>query len=268
MARLKTTEVYRSQVLDRTFRLLDILGNDGDGLGITELADKLRLHKSTTHRLIMVLESSCYVERNSSTGKYRIGSRLMQLGLSALSRLDIYETAKPHLRMLVNETGETAHLGVFQDGEVFSLLTVESTQTIRTPSTIGKRHDAHSSALGKAILAFSAEEVVESFLTARELQKHTRNTITSPTELRREFETIRRCGYSVDDEEREEGLRCIGAPVRGNSGEVMGALSIAGPVFRLTRDRNAALASCVVRASDQISRALGYIPDLKNSTQH
>src|SRR6185437_5765129 len=85
-------EVYRSQVLDRTFQILDILAHGG-----TELAEKLRLHKSTTHRLIMVLESSRYVERDSVTGKYRLGSRILELGLSALSRLDLYEIARPHL---------------------------------------------------------------------------------------------------------------------------------------------------------------------------
>src|SRR4051794_14025569 len=102
------SQIYRSQVLDRTFRLLDILGADGDGFGVTELSDQLRLHKSTTHRLLMVLESSGYVERDGVTGKYRLGRRIMQLGLAALSKIDIHEIAKPHLRALVADTGETA----------------------------------------------------------------------------------------------------------------------------------------------------------------
>src|SRR6266700_5514964 len=111
------TEVYRSQVLDRTFQILDILADDGLGQGVTELAEKLSLHKSTTHRLIMVLESSRYVERDDTTGKYRLGSRIIELGLSALSRLDLYQIARPHLRDLVAETGETAHIGVMRKGE-------------------------------------------------------------------------------------------------------------------------------------------------------
>jgi len=252
------SEIYRSQVMDRTFQLLDILGSDGGDLGITELAERLGLHKSTTHRLMMVLENNQYVEKDAVSGKYRLGRRIMQLGLSALSKLDIYEVAKPHLRALVAETGETAHVGIMRDCEVVSLVNVESTQTIRTPSTTGTRHPVHCSSLGKAILAFCTPEAIDQFLNGRDLAKYTRNTITSPAHFRRELESIRQCGYAIDDEEREEGLRCIGAPVRDSSGEVIGAVSIAGPVFRITRDRNTALAESVVRVAHQISASLGF----------
>jgi len=251
-------EVYRSQVLDRTFQILDILAHDGPTHGVTELAEKLRLHKSTTHRLIMVLESSRYVERDSVTGKYRLGSRILELGLSALSRLDLYEIARPHLRNLVAESGETAHIGVMRNGEIISIVNVESTQALRTPSTVGTSHPSHCSSLGKAILAFSTPEAVDSFLEGRHFESYTRNTITTPEDFRKEIESIRRSGYAIDDEEREEGLRCIGAPVRDSTGEVIAAVSIAGPVFRITRDRTAALAAAVTKTAGQISLALGY----------
>ena len=259
-------DVYRSQVLDRTFQIFDILADDRSGHGVTELAEKLNLHKSTAHRLIMVLESSRYVERDIDTGKYRLGSRILELGLSALSKLDVYEIARPHLRALMSETGETAHIGVLRDGEVVSIVNVESTQAIRTPSTIGTRHPAHSSSLGKVILAFSAPEEVDKFLAGRTLEAHTRNTITSSALFIHEIETVRRNGYALDDEEREEGLRCIGAPVRSSSGEVIASVSIAGPVFRLTRDRIDSVAAAVVRTSDAISAALGYRPNLVRPT--
>ena len=260
------SDVYRSQVLDRTFQIFDILADDRSGHGVTELAEKLNLHKSTAHRLIMVLESSRYVERDSGTGKYRLGSRILELGLSALSKLDVYEIARPYLRSLMSETGETAHIGVLRDGEVVSIVNVESTQAIRTPSTIGTRHAAHSSSLGKVILAFSAPEEVDKFLAGRTLEAHTRNTITSPALFVHEIEKVRRNGYALDDEEREEGLRCIGAPVRSSSGEVIASVSIAGPVFRLTRDRIEGVAGSVVRTADDISAALGYRPHLVRPT--
>jgi DNA-binding IclR family transcriptional regulator len=252
------TEVYRSQVLDRTFQILDILADDGLGQGVTELAEKLSLHKSTTHRLIMVLESSRYVEKDSATGKYRLGSRILELGLSALSRLDIYEVARPHLRHLVAESGETAHIGVMRNGEIISIVNVESTQALRTPSAIGTSHPAHCSSLGKAILAFSSEDAVDAFLTGRTMEAYTRNTITSTEGFLKEIEAIRQIGYAIDDEEREEGLRCIGAPVWNSAGEVIAAVSIAGPVFRITRDRTSGLAAAVEKAAGRISAALGY----------
>ena len=116
------TEVYHVQVLDRVFRILDILAETGSGIGLTDIAERLELHKSTAHRLIMVLESNRFVEKNQDSGRYHLGSRLMELGLSAVSQLDVYQIAGPHLRTLVSETGETAHLAVLRDGEVVSLV--------------------------------------------------------------------------------------------------------------------------------------------------
>ena len=252
------SEVYRSQVLDRTFQILDILSGDSGGQGVTELAEKLSLHKSTAHRLIMVLESSRYVEKDGETGKYRLGSRIIELGLSALSKLDIYQIARPHLRDLVTETGETAHIGVMRGDEIVSLVNWESTQALRTPSTIGTRHPSHCSSLGKAILAFSPPEEVDRFLRDRTLEGYTRHTITTSDLFRKELESIRRAGFAVDDEEREDGLRCIGAPVFSCSSEVVAAVSIAGPAFRVTRDRTSALAAAVMRSAGMISSALGY----------
>jgi IclR family acetate operon transcriptional repressor len=210
----------------------------------------------------MVLESSRYVERDSATGKYRLGSRILELGLSALSRLDVYGIARPHLRKLMNETGETAHIGVLRHGEVVSIVNVESTQALRTPSTVGTRHPAHSSSLGKAILAFGPAEELERFLEGRTLEAFTPQTITSADVFREELSKVRSNGYSLDDEEREEGLRCIGAPVRSSSGEVIASVSISGPVFRLTRDRIESAAAAVQRAADEISEAMGYRPNL------
>jgi len=266
MTETTSSELYRSQVLDRTFQIFDILAEGNGAHGVTEIAEQLKLHKSTAHRLIMVLESSRYVERDSATGKYRLGSRILELGLSALSKLDVYEIARPYLRALVTETGETAHIGVLRDGEVVSIVNVESTQAIRTPSTVGTRHPAHCSSLGKVILAFSAEGEVDRFLAGRTLEGFTRNTLTSPIVFRREIEKVRESGYALDDEEREDGLRCIGAPVRSSSGEVIASVSIAGPVFRITPDRIHPVAQAVVRAADTISAAIGYRPELIRPT--
>ena len=253
-------EIYQSQVLTRTFQIFDILANESSGLGVTTLATKLGLHKSSAHRLIMVLEANRFVEKNGSTGKYQLGSRILELGLSALSRLDIYEVARPHLRRLVADSGETAHIGVMRDNEITSIVNVRSSRALHAPSEVGTRHAAHCSALGKAILAFGPMEDVERFLRDRTLEGFTRNTITSPSMFIREIESVRSNGYALDDEEREEGLRCIGAPVRDSTGEVIAAVSVAGPVFRITRDRIDALAGVVMGSAGQISASLGYRP--------
>lgn len=252
--------IYKSQVLNRTFRILDILAQEKSGLGVTALTAKLGLNKSTTHRLIMVLESNRYVEKNGDTGRYQLGSRILELGLSALSQLDIYEVARPHLRRLVAESGETAHIGILRGGEVMSIVNVPSSQALHAPSEVGTRHHAHCSALGKAILAFRPAEDLEWFLKEAPLPGFTRNTITTKPMLVKEIETVRQSGYAVDDEERENGLRCLGAPVRDSSGEVVAAVAIAGPVFRITRDRIDQLSAMLMATAQDISVAMGYRP--------
>ncbi|HMF79341.1 MAG TPA: IclR family transcriptional regulator [Bryobacteraceae bacterium] len=255
---VKKPQAYRVQVLDRAFQILNVLADESAGIGLTDISARLKLHKSTVHRLITVLENSRFVEKNTVTAKYHLGSRLMELGLSAVSRLDVYEVAGPYLRELVKETGETAHLAVLREGQVVSLINVESSQTLRTPTTVGTRNPAHCTSLGKAMLAFTAQQQVEDFLQLELLKSYTRKTITSRVRFKAELAEIRARGYAVDDEEREPGLRCIGAPVWDSSGEVVAAISVAGPVFRITRSRISALSRTVMRIAAGISASLGY----------
>ena len=256
--KVKLPKVYRVQVLDRVFQILDVMSAETSGITLTDIADRLKLHKSTAHRLMMVLESNRFVERDEGAGAYHLGSRLIELGLSAVSRLNVYEVARPHLRTLVKDTGETAHLAVLRQGEVVSLVNVESHQTLRTPTTVGTRTPAYCTSLGKAILAFAKSEQVEHLLRTRPLKPYTRKTITSGSRLKTELAAIRARGYAIDDEERETGLRCIGAPIWDSSGEVVAAVSIAGPVFRITETRIPTLSRTVMKIAGRISTSLGY----------
>ncbi|MGH2509074.1 MAG: IclR family transcriptional regulator [Ktedonobacteraceae bacterium] len=252
------SQVYRVQVLDRVFHILDILAESDSGVGLIELVDRLGVHKSTTHRLVMVLESGRYIERNPSTARYHLGSRLIELGLSAAAQLDVYEIARPHLRALAEEAGETAHLAVLRGGEIVSIVKAEGTQNLRTPITVGTRTPAHCTSLGKAILAFGPPDRVDDFLKDRKLKPYTQKTITSPVRFKAELRAIRERGYSVDNEEREIGLRCIAAPIWNSVGEVIAAISIAGPAFRLTQERIPALSRTVRGVACRISSSLGY----------
>jgi DNA-binding IclR family transcriptional regulator len=249
---------YRVQVLDRAFEILDLVAEGGAEMSVTELAARLRLHMSTVHRLVMVLESKGFLERDGG-GKCHLGHRVMQLGLAVLSRLDVADVARPHLRRLVAETGETAHVGVLRDGEVISIVNVQSSQTLRSPSTVGTRTPAHCTSLGKVVLAFSEIEDVNAFLRMHTLKFYTPNTITSATKFREELHNIRQRGFAIDNEEWEVGLRCLSAPVRDNSGEVVAAVSIAGPAFRIRNDRISKVSSAVMRAAGRVSASLGYV---------
>ena len=259
--------IYRVQVLERAFQILNLLADEKSGVGPMEVAQRLKLHKSTAHRLIMMLESSRFVEKNTITGKYHLGSRLMELGLSAVSRLDVYEVAGPHLRTLVKETGETAHLAVLRDGQVVSLVNVESSQTLRTPATVGKRTPAHCTSLGKAMLAFATQEHIDDFLRGRKLEAYTPRTITTAAKFKAELRTIRKRGYAIDNEEREPGLRCIGAPLWDSAGDVVAAISIAGPVFRIGDDRVQNLSAAVMIIAARIS-CFARLPQRQRKTRN
>ncbi len=158
----------------------------------------------------------------------------------------------------MKETGETAHLGVLRDGQVVSLVNIESSQTLRTPATVGTRTPAHCTSLGKAMLAFVTREHLDDFLRGRKLEAYTPMTITSAAKFKAELRSIAKRGYAVDNEEREPGFRCVGAPLWDSAGEVVAAISIAGPVFRIGDDRMQNLSATVMRIAARISASLGY----------
>lgn len=205
---------YRIRVLERVFALLDVISTGDYELSLVEIAEKLGLHKSSTHRLLMMLERFQYVSKNSVTGKYSLGGKLIDLGMKAVSKLDLYQIARPYLERLVRETGETAHAGVLREGEIISVVNVQSAQTLRLPSTVGHRTPVHCSSLGKSILAFLPEPEMENILQDRGLKVYTRRTISKLPSFKKELQKIRERGYAVDNEEFEEGLRCVGAPIR------------------------------------------------------
>ncbi len=251
---------YQVQVLDRAVLILEALAAAEADLSLFELSERLDLHKSTIHRLLMVLERHHLVEKSAQTGRYGLGLKLFELGAKAIARLGIAERAHPHLKRLAGEAGETAHLCILDEGEVLYLEKVESAQTVRVPSSTGQRNPAHCTAVGKALIAYLSDEELEALVRAKGLRPRTRNTITSLADLRRELKGVRERGYAIDDEEIDEGLRCVGAPVRDHGGRVLASISIAGPAFRLTQTKLPGLASLVVRTANELSAELGYRP--------
>ena len=205
----------------------------------------------------MNLERNRYVERAGPEGKYRLGPRLFELGTKALATLDLRDEVQPCLEDLVAGTGETAHFGVLRDREVTSLFNVQTSRSLGTASTVGRRIPVYCTSLGKAILAFLPQDEMEAIAKGCRFRVHTPHTITQPSVLMAELGRIKKRGYAIDDEEFEMGLRCIGAPVRNHHGDVIGAMSIAGPTIRVSRNRIPELARRVVKAAKELSERLG-----------
>jgi DNA-binding IclR family transcriptional regulator len=249
---------YRIQVLDRALAILDVLGSQRDESSLAQLSATVELHKSTTHRLMIVLERHRLVAKNPETGRYRLGLKLFELGSKAIASKDLLQHSLPHLHRLVEETQETVHLCILDEGEMLYLQKIEPQRSVRMASSIGRRAPAHSTAVGKVILAELPEQEVEAMILQHDLKSSTPNTITSPEAFRAELRVTRTRGYSIDDEENEEGVRCVGAAVRDHSGRPVAAISVSGPSFRITKEKVPSIARVLVKAALALSHDLGF----------
>ncbi|ABB14375.1 MULTISPECIES: IclR family transcriptional regulator [Carboxydothermus] len=246
------------QSVDRALRILDTFSLKEKELGVTEIANRLGLHKSTVFGLLRTLEHWGYVEQNQVTGKYRLGLKLLELGNRVKEGLDLRAVALPFLQDLVERYGETVHLAVHDRGEIVYIEKVEGPNAIRMYSQIGRRAPMHCTGVGKAILAFRPEKEIEEIIRTKGLKYFTPNTITDPKKLHEELSLIRENGYSLDREEIEIGLRCVAAPIRDSQNTVVAAISVAGPSIRMTEEKIQELIVSVKEAALEISKRLGY----------
>lgn len=261
VSRSKTEESpYRVQVLDRALAALDVLASRPQEYSLVELCNILKLHKSTVHRLMMVLEQHRLVGKNPDTGRYRLGLKLFEYGSKAIGALDLRKHSKPYLNRLLQEIDETVHFCILDDGQVFYIEKVEPQRSVRMACTVGSRAPAYCTAVGKAMLAELPDAEVNSIIRRWGLKPITKYTITTATALKAELRSVRMRGYAIDNEEKEEGLRCVGAAVRGHSGKLMAAISVSGPAFRVTKERIPEIGQIVLRAASDLSEELGYQP--------
>jgi DNA-binding IclR family transcriptional regulator len=248
---------YRIQAVERVVAILGAFSPEQPELGVTEIAERLGLHKSTVHRFLVNLEASGLVERNARSQRYRLGLRIFELGGQVLQQMSLWDEALPFLEGLVRDSGETGHLAVLDGGEAIYIEKVEARRALRIPSAMGRGYPAHATSLGKVLLADLSFPAVREILAERGMAAYTPHTIADPERLEAELQRIREQGYAVDDEEYDEGLRCIGAPILDHTGQVVAAIGIGGPVTRVTPARVDALADLVMSAARGLSRRLG-----------
>ena len=224
-----------------------------------ELSKKLELNRSTLTRLLYSLEKAGFLERDSKTGEYELTHELYRIGTIYINQVNLHREAMPLLSELASSCKETAHLAVLHKTEVFIIDRVESTQSVTTRSLSGTKLEAYCTGTGKVLLAHLNEEDLDAFFEAVELKPLTRNTITDIEPLRRHLETVRKQGYAIDDTEHEMELKSVACPVYDNRGSVVAAVSIAGPVFRMTKKRIfRELIPAVTETTEKISARLGY----------
>jgi DNA-binding IclR family transcriptional regulator len=258
----KPKSEYMIQTVSNALRLLEVFYDEPE-LGVSELSRRLGLHKNNVFRLLATLELGGYMEQSASNDRYRLGVRCLELGRAYSRSHTLVERARPALGKLVENLGETAHLGVLREFEVVHLDGIQSSRLLVTASRVGQRLPVHCSALGKVLMGCAAAATRERYdalvVSGGALEALTPATVVDGAKLFEQLRTVGGLGYALDISECEEGLNCAAAPVYDENGEVLAALSVSGPSFRVTEDvLYSKVVPMLTSVTKELSSALGF----------
>ncbi len=250
---------YLIQSLSNALSILELFSIEREEYGMGEIANLLGLKKRNAERLLNTLERQEYLERNRVTGNYRLGFRVFELGQRYKEQLSLMKQAAPVVREISKRSGETSYAGDLRGEYVVYLVAEESTKHIRVVSRLGMRFYPHTTALGKAILAFSDQGVVDKIFPEEELPTKTPKSISQKSALKEELAMVRERGYALDMEEEEEGVICVAVPVFDYKLRIAGAISLSGPATRLSMERiEDELVPLVKEGGELVSQKLGF----------
>lgn len=248
-----------TRAVARAVTILHSFSEDRPELGVTELSQLTGIDKSTVYRLLNTLQQGRLVEKNPSSGKYRLGLGLLRLAGLVQRHLDLPRVARPYLQHLAELSQETVNLSVMtDDDQVINIDGIPSPHMVRNVGWKGRVMAAHAVSGGKAMLAFLPEEHTER-LIRRGLPRFTPRTITDADRFRQELDQVRQQGYAIAEEELETGLSAVAAPIYNQDGEVVAIISVSGPSFRLPTERLHELGRATKEAADAVSAQLGYL---------
>jgi DNA-binding IclR family transcriptional regulator len=248
---------YQVRALARGLAVLSSFTPERSRLDLQELSSLVQVPKGTLYRLLESLCAAEFLERDES-GAYTIGIRAFEVGAVYLAQLDFPQSARQPLEELAATCRETASLGVLSRGEVVYIAIERAQREIGIQSQVGARHPAHCTALGKALLAGLPDETVLRLMARAGMPARTEHTITSPEALLAELHETRQRGYALDNEERSYGVKCVAAPIYNAQAQVIGAISVSGPSFRVSAETLPPVITAVTQAAVTISRRQGY----------
>lgn len=251
---------YLIQSVSNACDIMECFSIGEEELGISELARRLSLHKNNVQRLLATLEYRGYVEQSKISGNYKLGLKVFELSQIYSRQLNLLKQARAILERVESQCNETTYVGDLRGDYVVYLMSGETSRSVRVVSRVGTRFHPHTTALGKAILAFLPEEKIDSIYPHEELLVFTPNTISKKSELIEHLQMVRERGYALDLEEQEEGVKCVGVPIFSYNLKVIGGLSISGPITRFTPERlEDELIPVAVEAGHELSQKLGYM---------
>lgn len=245
-----------TQAISRTLAVLSLFRESDDDLGISDIAKQLSLSVSTVHRIVRALVDDNYLSQDSATERYSLGRSSVLLGHAATRRLGL-NRAKTVIERLRDELGESVNLGVRDGGEMVVLISAESKQLLRFSQSPGNRLPVHATGMGKATLSHGARSIEEEVADLETpLRRLTKNTITSTAALTKELTRIRRRGYSIDNQEAIEGVRCVAVPILSPEGDLLAAMAAQGPTVRMSDDRLKRAVPALRAAAKEIAQLL------------
>lgn len=246
------------QSIERVFDIIELLSTQRDGVALTDIGRQLGLHKSTVYRLMTVLRDRGYIEKNASTGRYRLGPQFVELTSLYLNNVEIKTEAEPYLRALSQLVNRTVFMAIRHGAEVVYIDKYEQFNSLRKYSIIGRRKPLYCTSLGKALLLDHSDDRIDALLADVVFQSATPNTIADLSRFKEHMRRVREQGWTVDDEEDDVGIRCVGAPIRDYRGSIIAAISVSwnrgqdDPPFE-------SVAPYVVDAAQKISHRIGYL---------
>lgn len=251
---------YTINSLDRALRILTILGERGVPMRVSDISRKLNIDKSTAYRIVSTLRARGFVEQESDTRKYSLGLKVLEVAALKLRSIKLVPTAKPFLEELMLRTREAVHLAVLAEGEVMYVDSEQCPGPFNMNTPVGGRAPVHSSAVGKALLAFRPAEEVNRIAAVKGLTRFTDRTIISTEELLEHLAEVHMRGWAQDDEETYMGVRCLASAIFDHRGSAIASVGISGSVQHVTRERISYLGQLIKEAAAKISKRLGYVP--------
>lgn len=246
------------QSVNRILDIIEVLSVEQEGLGVTEIAKRTGLNKSTVHRLLSTLAGRGYLARNPEGG-YKIGLKLIESVSCYINSLELQTEARPYLAKITGELGLTSHLGVLDGDQVVYIEKMDVVSSVKMYSQIGLRMHAYCSSLGKCLLSGFSKEDLDRIMKDCSFIKFTQSTISSLEELHKELTKVRKQGWAMDNQEYEIGHRCIGAPIYDYRGDIIAAISASGSTNLLTEDKIETSAAYVKQVALKISETMGYV---------
>src|SRR5882762_7857240 len=255
------------QSLGRAFAILEEVARHREGVGLAELSKLVGLHNSTTFHLAKTMVSLGYIRQEKDSKRYRVGRPLFALAASALDEIEMVNVATPVLEDLSRDTGESSHFAVRMGDAVVVIARTSGPGAFQLTDRVGVVRPAHCTALGKVILASLRPDQLERFLERVDMKPSTEKSITDIPVLLREVAEIRRTGIAFDDGEFNPEVRCVAVPVKDFTGQIVGALGISGPIWRMSNQALQSRAKVVQAAANRLSAAFGAkgSTDLPNS---